>query len=139
MSPYSWSPKFHPQIEKDRVPACVKSRSETSSMIGPPRYTGTAAAPNRAPEASEHGGTSRFASSLIGEREVVRAEHSRGSSRGGFFSTHGYDSVSEHTSYRDVTESAVMASQIEQLPDLHGYLKLASSRTWRRVALRPDS
>jgi predicted RNA-binding Zn-ribbon protein involved in translation (DUF1610 family) len=29
---------------------------------------------------SEHGGTSRFASNLIGEREIVRAEYSRRSS-----------------------------------------------------------
>jgi hypothetical protein len=31
------------------------------------------------------------------------------------------------------TEAAVMASEIEQLPDLQGYLKLASSPSWRRV------
>jgi hypothetical protein len=40
-------------------------------------------------------------------------------------------SRAEHTA----VEAAVMASQIEQLPDLHGYLKLASSPEWRRVAL----
>jgi hypothetical protein len=32
-------------------------------------------------------------------------------------------------------ESAVMAAQIEQLPDLSGYLKLASGPAWRRVTL----
>jgi type IV secretory pathway TraG/TraD family ATPase VirD4 len=76
---------------------------------------------------SEHGGTSRFASGLIGECEVVRAEHSRGSSRGGIFSRSGHDSTSEGVSYRHVTEQAVMASELEQLPDLQGFLKLASN------------
>jgi hypothetical protein len=33
-------------------------------------------------------------------------------------------------------ESAVMASEIEQLPDFAGYLKLASRPYWMRVALR---
>lgn len=87
---------------------------------------------------SEHGGTSRFASSLIGEREVVRAEYSRGSSRGGFFSTRGHDSVSEGISFRHVTEHLVLASELEQLPDLQGYLKLASRPAWLRVTLTPQ-
>ncbi len=34
-------------------------------------------------------------------------------------------------------ESAVMAAEIEQLPDLSGYLKIASHRQWLRVGLRP--
>ena len=34
-------------------------------------------------------------------------------------------------------ESAVMGSEIEQLPDLAGYLKLASNPAWVRVGLRP--
>ena len=33
-------------------------------------------------------------------------------------------------------EAAVMGSEIEQLPDLSGYLKLASSPGWQRVHLR---
>jgi hypothetical protein len=40
---------------------------------------------------------------------------------------------SEHHS----TEAAVMGAQIEQLPDLSGYLKLASAPDWRRVRLQP--
>jgi hypothetical protein len=36
-----------------------------------------------------------------------------------------------------VTEAAVMASQIEQLPDFCGYLKTASSRAWLRVSFSP--
>ena len=34
-------------------------------------------------------------------------------------------------------EAAVMGSEIEQLPDLAGYLKLASSPAWLRVGLQP--
>ena len=37
-----------------------------------------------------------------------------------------------------VIEVAVMPSEIEQLPDLQGYLKLASRPEWLRVAMRPD-
>jgi hypothetical protein len=39
------------------------------------------------------------------------------------------------SSEHHVTEDAVMASEIEQLPDLQGYLKLASRPEWRRVAV----
>ena len=82
---------------------------------------------------SEGGGTSRFASDLIGDREIIRAEVSRGSSRPSFLST-GSSGVSESVTRRHVTEAAVMASEIEQLPDLTGFLKIASSPTWMRVA-----
>jgi type IV secretory pathway TraG/TraD family ATPase VirD4 len=79
---------------------------------------------------SEHGGTSQFASRLIGEREVMRVTTSR-SRR----ATEVWPSIthSEHLSI----ESAVMGSEIEQLPDLAGYLKLASNPAWVRVGLRP--
>ena len=87
---------------------------------------------------SEHGGTSRFASDLIGEREVVRAEYSRGSSHGGVFSR-AHDSTSEGVSFRHTTESAVMTSEIKQLRDLQGILKLASNPVWMRVPLTPPS
>ncbi|PYS57193.1 MAG: hypothetical protein E6K39_16480 [Gammaproteobacteria bacterium] len=76
---------------------------------------------------SEHGGTSRFASNLIGDSPVLRAKHSCRSSRSRAFSRSGHDSTSEGVSYRHVTESAVMASEIEQLVDLQGFLKLASN------------
>ena len=42
---------------------------------------------------------------------------------------------SESTSIRHVTEDAVMASEIEQLADLVGYLKLASRPEWLHVKL----
>jgi type IV secretory pathway TraG/TraD family ATPase VirD4 len=78
---------------------------------------------------SEHGGTSQFASRLIGEREMLRVTSSR-SRRA--LELQPSVTRSEHLS----VESAVMGSQIEQLPDLGGYLKLASSPAWRRVGLR---
>jgi len=44
---------------------------------------------------------------------------------------HATRAVSE----QHVTEEAVMASEIEQLPDFAGYLKLASRPEWMRVVL----
>ena len=82
---------------------------------------------------SENGGTSQFASRLIGEREVVRRQTSRGRDRDGIFAARGArrsTSVSE----QHVIEAAVMASELEQLPDFTGYLKTASSSEWLRVA-----
>jgi Type IV secretion-system coupling protein DNA-binding domain len=39
------------------------------------------------------------------------------------------------TSTHHVTESAVLASEIEQHPDLSGFLKFASQPEWKRVRL----
>jgi type IV secretion system coupling TraD/TrwB family protein len=77
---------------------------------------------------SEHGGTSQFASRLIGEREMLRTNVSR--------SRRPLDllPVVNHSDSLTV-ESAVMASEIEQLPDLSGYLKLASRPAWVKVTL----
>jgi type IV secretory pathway TraG/TraD family ATPase VirD4 len=80
--------------------------------------------------ASEQGGTARFASKLIGEREVVRVHEAR-SRRAGEW--HGSRTVSD----QHVTEAAVLPSQIEQLPDLTGYLKVASTPSWQKVQLPP--
>ncbi len=77
---------------------------------------------------SEHGGTSQFASRLIGEREVVRTSVSR--------SQRPFELLSVlNRSENSAVEAAVMASEIEQLPDLAGYLKLASRPQWMQVAL----
>jgi type IV secretory pathway TraG/TraD family ATPase VirD4 len=84
--------------------------------------------------ASEHGGTSQFASRLIGEREVARRTTSRGRDGGGFPGGRGWRrsmSVSEQR----MTEAAVLASELEQLPDFTGYLKCASSAVWLKVRL----
>ncbi len=79
--------------------------------------------------ASERGGTAQFASRLIGEREVLRLQRSRTRYPGALRSS---VSTSEH----HVNESAVMPAQIEQLPDLTGYLKLASRAQWQRIRLQ---
>jgi hypothetical protein len=83
---------------------------------------------------SDNGGTSHFASRLIGEREIVRRQTSRGRDREGAFIFKGARR-STNVSEQHVTEAAVMPSELEQLPDLTGYLKTASSRAWRRVRL----
>jgi type IV secretory pathway TraG/TraD family ATPase VirD4 len=78
--------------------------------------------------ASEGGGTARFASQLIGEREVMRTALSK--------SRRATDLCSSVTYSQQLSvESAVLPSQIEQLPDLAGYLKLASDPTWLSVRL----
>jgi type IV secretory pathway TraG/TraD family ATPase VirD4 len=79
--------------------------------------------------ASEGGGTSRFASRLIGEREVLRTTESRSRRPMEWLAS---SSHSEHFS----TELALLPSEIEQLPDLAGLLKVASRPEWLRVALQ---
>jgi type IV secretory pathway TraG/TraD family ATPase VirD4 len=88
--------------------------------------------------ASEHGGTSQFASRLIGEREVVRRSTSRGRDGSGIPGGRGWRR-STNVSEQRVTEAAVLPSELEQLPDLSGYLKTASSAAWLRVRLRRES
>jgi type IV secretory pathway TraG/TraD family ATPase VirD4 len=83
---------------------------------------------------SEGGGTSQFASRLIGEREVVRRQVTRGRDRDTLFSSRGARhsmQVSEH----HVTEAAMLPSELEQLPDLTGYLKMASAQAWTQVLI----
>lgn len=82
--------------------------------------------------ASEGGGTARFASQLIGEREVLRTTVSK-SSR----ATDLWEAVSRNEHF--AVEPAVLPSQVEQLPDLAGYLKYASDPTWQRVRLDAKS
>jgi hypothetical protein len=78
--------------------------------------------------ASEGGGTARFASQLVGEREVARTTIST-TRRFGEWA--GSKTHSQHVS----VEPALLPSQIEQLQDFVGYLKFASDPTWRRVQL----
>ncbi|HTY95061.1 MAG TPA: type IV secretion system DNA-binding domain-containing protein [Steroidobacteraceae bacterium] len=81
---------------------------------------------------SDHGGTSQYASRLIGEREVIRRQRSRGRDTPGLlFATDPRRSV--QVSEQRIVEPAVLAAQVEQLPDLCGYLKTASSPTWHPV------
>jgi type IV secretory pathway TraG/TraD family ATPase VirD4 len=83
---------------------------------------------------SENGGTSQFASRLIGEREILRRQTSRGRDRDGIFGARGFRR-STNVSEQSATETAVLSSEIEQLPDLKGYLKLVSSPAWMKVSL----
>jgi type IV secretory pathway TraG/TraD family ATPase VirD4 len=82
--------------------------------------------------ASERGGTAEFASRLIGQREIIRPHlaESRPVRLGG--RAHATRTMSRQY----VVEDAVLASEIEQLPDLAGFLKLASEPEWRRISLR---
>jgi len=83
---------------------------------------------------SEGGGTSHFASRLIGEREILRRQVTRGRDREGLFA--GRNSrQSTQVSEQHVTEMALLPSELEQLPDLTGYLKLSSARAWARVSI----
>ena len=84
---------------------------------------------------SEHGGTSQFASRLIGEREVIRRQLARGRDRAGLFGARAARR-STNVSEQHVTETAVLAAELEQLPDLTGYLKTAASPQWLRVSFR---
>ncbi len=81
--------------------------------------------------ASEGGGTARYASKLIGEREVVRLVRSVSRSSGMRL---GSDRDTEGHSEQTATELAVMAAEIEQLQDRTGFLKFASQPGWMRVA-----
>jgi type IV secretory pathway TraG/TraD family ATPase VirD4 len=80
--------------------------------------------------ASEGGGTARFASQLVGEREIVRT--TRSMSRR-YDERIGSITDSEHINI----EPALLPSQIEQLPDLTAYLKLASHPAWRLIQFAP--
>jgi type IV secretory pathway TraG/TraD family ATPase VirD4 len=82
---------------------------------------------------SENGGTSQFASRLIGDREILRRQISRGSDRESGFAARGARR-SRSITEQYATETAVMPSELEQLPDLCGYLKTASSPSWLKVA-----
>jgi type IV secretory pathway TraG/TraD family ATPase VirD4 len=83
---------------------------------------------------SDNGGTSQFASRLIGDREIVRRQTTHGRDREGKAFFKG-SRRSTNVSEQHVIEAAVMPSELEQLPDLSGYLKTASSRGWRRVRM----
>jgi type IV secretory pathway TraG/TraD family ATPase VirD4 len=80
--------------------------------------------------ASEHGGTAQFASGLIGMREVIHTVRSRTRAPARW-------TGSTTTSEQLHIEPAVMASEIERLADLEGFLKLTSVPDWQRVKLVP--
>ncbi len=75
--------------------------------------------------ASEGGGTAKFASDLIGEREESRFTFNIGAD--------GDTSLHQQID----TNSLVMPSEIEQLPDLAGYVKLTSGPAWHKIDFPP--
>ena len=83
--------------------------------------------------ASEHGGTSEFASKLIGQREVLHTTQS--TTRQSRWSWRSSITSSQQIKI----EPAVMASEIERLPDLTGFLKLASIPDWQVATLTRKS
>ena len=83
--------------------------------------------------ASEHGGTSEFASKLIGQREVLHTVQSTTRL------SRWHWKSSTTTSQQIKIEPAVMASEVERLPDLEGFLKVASVPDWQLVRLTPRS
>lgn len=78
--------------------------------------------------ASQGGGTAHFASRLIGQREVLRTTRSSNRRLTDWFSS---TTRSEHIGI----ESAVMDSEIEQLRDGQGFVKLSSDPRWLRVSM----
>jgi type IV secretory pathway TraG/TraD family ATPase VirD4 len=82
---------------------------------------------------SENGGTSQYASRLIGDREVLRRQRSSGRDGAGLFT--GGSRRSVQISEQRLVEPALLAAQVEQLPDLCGYLKTASSPVWHEVRI----
>jgi type IV secretory pathway TraG/TraD family ATPase VirD4 len=83
---------------------------------------------------SEHGGTSQFASRLIGEREVMRRQTSRAHDRAAWLAPTSARRSTTVTR-QQVLETAVLAAEIEQLPDFAGFLKTAASPVWLRVTV----
>jgi hypothetical protein len=89
----------------------------------------------RCSASEQGGGTAEFASRLIGQREVLHVMHARTWSR-----SFGHPGSTSRTASEQLhIEPAVLASEIEQLPDLEGFLKLASLPDWYRVRLTPES
>jgi type IV secretory pathway TraG/TraD family ATPase VirD4 len=72
------------------------------------------------------GETAEYFSAEFGDQEVQRAQqsHSRSSSNSRSGST---DSESSSVTHLRETKRTILASSIAALPDLHGYLKIASS------------
>jgi len=84
---------------------------------------------------SEQGGTSQFASRLIGEREILRRQVTRQESPWALLSRSS-PARSRQMSHQQLIEPAVLASEIERLADLRGYFKRAGADHWRRVRIR---
>ena len=71
--------------------------------------------------------TAAFASSLIGQQSYLKESTNQGQ--------HSKGTSSSGSSITTVTEDAVLPSQIEQLADLNGYLKVPSVTAWHTVTV----
>ncbi len=98
-------------------------RDEAEALLGQPQTQLLLRLPD--PE------TAKWASGAIGERHIVREV--RGESHGD--RTPG----SQSTSWQHQIEAAVLPSQIQALPKLEGYLRVADSPEVRRIRLTPVS
>lgn len=76
---------------------------------------------------SEGGGTAKFASDVIGEREVERQEATTSRTVG------QHPSSSTTSSSRRHIEKAILPAELTQLADRTGLLKLATRKEWLRV------
>lgn len=74
------------------------------------------------------GGMAKFASELIGEREVEREETTTSRSSG------SQGTISTSTVTRRQVEKAALPSEITRLADFNGYLKVAGDPDWQRVS-----
>lgn len=85
-------------------------------------------------DSSERGGTADFASKLIGERDTLTTQYnsSYGSSSGEQIGSSSSNS-SSGSNTSEKREYLIMASQIMQLPNLSGYLRVAGEPIWRTV------
>jgi len=84
----------------------------------------------------DSGGTAEFASKLIGERTVMKTSTSTSHDSGD-----GWKFWKHRTSTNryEQQERAVLPSDIERIPDLHGYLKIASVDSWCMVRIDIDT
>ena len=81
-------------------------------------------------ESSERGGSADFAVRLIGDRLVKWNQYSVNT---------GIDADGGSVSTQEKRETAVMASEIMQLPNLSGFFRFAGARQWLRVSFKPTS
>jgi len=66
---------------------------------------------------------------------VLRRQTSRAHDRGGWLAGRSSARRSTTVSRQQIVEAAVLAAEIEQLPDLGGFLKTAASPVWLRVTV----
>lgn len=79
----------------------------------------------------QNGGTAKFASDLIGEREVKRPETTKSHTSG------RQGSMSTSTTDRQQIETAVLPAEIQRLADCSGYLKISGEPDWRKISFQP--